>query len=132
MILKKTVILPGDNLELSKRLITATLVEEDVVVVVIFGKDSNAEEAVKKADLRATKIVSGIERKVMWMTDVSQLGFLKSLLKDSDNYAVSSVDPQKHIGIAVTMTDVIRDILPITPAPDFIKLESSFIKASVL
>lgn len=132
MVLNKTIILPGDNFELSKRLMTSILIEEDVVAIVIFGKDAKAEDAVKKADLRAAKTVAGIERKVMWMQDAAQLSFLKTLINDSDTLSVENIDLKKHIGIAISLTDILRDLLPIKPAPDFLKMEASFIKASII
>lgn len=131
MELNNTIILPGDNTDLSKKLLTSLIQKEDVVAVIIFGRDAKAEDAVQKADVRASAIVSGITRKVAWMQDVTLLNFLQSLLQDG-SAKPSDINIGKHIGVAISMTDSIKDLIPINPAPDFIRMEIAFMTASTL
>ena len=132
MQLNNTIILPGDNLELSKKLLTSLIQKEDVVTVIIFGRDSKAEDAVQKADIRANGVVSGITRKVAWMQDVGMLSYLQSLLKAGTDFKPEDISIGKHLGVGVSMTDVVKDIIPITPAPDFIRMEIAFMSSSTI
>ena len=132
MELNNTIILPGDNLELSKKLLNSLIQKEDVVTVIIFGKDAKAEAAIQKADVRASAIVSGIERKVAWMQDTGMLAYLKTLIKASADFNPNNIDLIQHIGVAVSMTDILMDIIEINPVPDFIRMELAFVIASTI
>ena len=132
MELNNTIILPGDNDELSKKLLTSLIQKEDVVTVIIFGRDDKSADAIQKADLRAGATVSGISRKVAWMQNILLLDFLKTIIKPSEALNLSSIDLTKHIGISVSMTDLLKDIIPIEPAPDFMRMEIAFMQASTL
>lgn len=129
MELNNTIILPGDNAELSQKLLMSLIQKEDVITVVIFGRDQQAEAAVQKADIRASAIVSGISRKVAWMQDVSLLGYLKTITKQSSKYKPDDINIGKHLGVAISMTDTIKDLIPLNPAPDFIRFEMAFMEA---
>jgi hypothetical protein len=133
MMLDKTIILPADNSELSKKLLTSTLQNEQVIAIIIFGKDARAEDAANNANQRARKPVSGIERKVIWMQDPSNLmDFLKTLIKNGQGMNMNDIDLNKHIGIAVSISEILKDLIPSTPAPDSLKMETVFMKASTL
>lgn len=130
MRLDNTIILPGDNIELSKRLLISLIEKEDVVTIIIFGTNEGSEKAVQKADLRASGVMSGIKRKVAWMQDVELISFLNTLIKSGSGGNPTDIDTQHHIGVSISMTDVLKDIISINPEPDFIRIEQSFIKAS--
>lgn len=130
MKLDHTIILPVDDFELSKSLLESLIQKEDVITLVIFGKDAKAEDAVQKADVRASASPGGISRKVAWMRDTSMLDFLKSLIKEDTGGAPDDINLSKHIGVSISMIDGLRFLIPINPAPNFIKMELAFIKAS--
>jgi hypothetical protein len=132
MELNNTIILPGDNPVLAKSLLDSLIEKEDVVIVIIFGNNQNAIEAVKKADVRAKAIVSGISRKVAWMLDPSLISYLKTKLSPNSVLDPNNIDVSKHIGVAVSMTDVLKDLIDIIPNPDFIRMEMAFLKASTI
>ena len=132
MQLNNTIILPGDNPELSAKLLRSLIEKQDVVTVVIFGRDAVAESAVQVADVRASALVAGIVRKVAWMQDTTMLGFLKTLITAGPGGDPNTVNTNDHIGIALSMTDVLMYIIPKTPAVDYIRMERAFIKASTL
>lgn len=130
MELNNTIILPGDNPELSKKLLVSLVQKEDVVTIIIFGRDQKAQNAVQKADTRANAVVSGIRRKVAWMQDSGMIEFLKTLIKSGSEFNPTDISPNTHIGIAISMTDILNDLIPNDPSPDFIRMELAFIKAS--
>jgi len=130
MELNNTIILPGNNPELSKRLLISLIQKEDVVTVIIFGSDEKAEDAVQKADARASAVVAGIVRKVAWIQDVSLVDFLKKIINNGEGGNPDDINTDIHIGIAISMTDVIMFLIPIIPTPDYIRMERAFIKAS--
>ena len=132
MELNNTIILPGDNEALSKQLLTSLIQKEDVVTIIIFGRDDKSADAVQKADLRASATVSGISRKVAWMQNTALLDFLKTMIKPSTAFNPSSIDLTKHIGVSISMTDLLKDIVPINPVPDFMRMEIAFMQASTL
>jgi hypothetical protein len=130
MKLDNTIILPEGNTDLSQRLLISLIEREDVVTVIIFGKDAKAEDAVQKADVRASSSPAGIERKVAWMQDTGLIDFFKTLIKQGAGGKPGDISLQKHIGVAISMTDILMDLIPINPAPDFIRMELAFINAS--
>lgn len=132
MVLNNTLILPGDNPALSQKLLTSLIQGQDKVILIIFGKDARAEDAIQKADVRASAIVSGISRKAVWMQDTGMITFLKTLLKSGADFNVGDIDPASQIGISVSMTDVLKDLIPQNPAPDFVRMELAFMNASTL
>jgi len=130
MELNNTIILPCDNDDLSKRLLTSLVQMEDVITVIIFGRDANAEDAVKKADVRGGAVVAGFERKIAWMQNTALLIFLSTLIKEGEGGRPDSINIQEHIGIAISLTDKLMDKIPLNPSPDFIRMELAFITAS--
>ena len=132
MELNNTIILPGDNPELSKRLLTSLIQKEDVVSIIIFGRDARAEDAVQKADVRAGGTVAGIERKVAWMQDTGLMDFLKTIIRQGQGGNPNDINILKHIGIAISMTDILMDLIAISPPPDFIRMELAFMTASTI
>jgi hypothetical protein len=129
MILNNTIILPGDNPELSKKLLSSLIQKSDVLAIIIFGKDDASEAAVKKADVRAGAIVAGISRKVVWMQDTSIITYLKTIITAGEGGDPESINPNTHIGISISMTDILTWKIQRTPVPDYIKMEQAFIKA---
>lgn len=130
MELNNTIILPGDNDTLSKQLLTSLIQKEDVVTVIIFGSDAKAEDAVQKADFRAGQVISGISRKVAWMQNPSLLTFLKTIIAPSSAPDPSGIDLTQYIGISISMTAILKDVIPIDPVPDFMRMEIAFLQAS--
>jgi hypothetical protein len=132
MQLNNTIILPGDNPELSERLLRSLIEKQDVVTVIIFGRDAVSEDAVQKADLRASAVVAGVIRKVAWMQDTAMLGLLKTLITAGAGGDPNTISTDIHIGIAISMTDVLMAVIPKTPTVDYIRMERAFIKASTI
>ena len=134
MKLNNTIILPGDNIELSKSLLISLIKGQDVLTIVIFGSDQKSQDAVLKADIRADAIVSGIKRKVAWMQnqDDIMLKYLISLIEDGPKFKSSNITFKDHIGISISMTDKLMFIIPKNPEPDFIRMEKAFIKAGTI
>ena len=132
MQLNNTIILPGDNPELSEKLLRSLIEKQDVVTVIIFGRDAVSEGAVQIADARASAVVAGITRKVAWMQDTKMLGLLKTLIKAGDSDDPDSINTDTHIGIAISMTDVLMYIIPKIPAVDYVRMEYAFIEASTI
>ncbi|MEO5571939.1 MAG: hypothetical protein ABIT08_16275 [Bacteroidia bacterium] len=132
MKLDNTIILPGDNPDLSKQLLTSLIQKEDVVSIIIFGRDLKAEDAVQKADVRASASPGGIARKVAWMQDLGMLGFLKTLIKADFGGSPGDIDLSEHIGISISMTDGLRSLILMHPAPNVLTMESAFNKASII
>ena len=129
MPLTNTIILPAGDAGLSKSRLTDLLKKNDILTVLIFGKDVSAENAVEKADVRANGTVSGIARKVAWMQDPGLLSFLKTLIADGPENTVDSIDTGIHIGIAISMDHKLMDVIPKNPDPDYIRMELAFINA---
>ncbi len=130
MLLNNTVILPGDNAELSQKLLKALIEKQDLVTVIIFGRDAASEDAVQKADHCADSPPAGITRKVAWMQDAGMLDFLKTLIQAGNGGSPNDINPDEHIGVAISMTDVLMYIIPKVPPVDFVIMEFAFIEAS--
>ncbi len=128
MELKSTIILSVDNRGASQEL-TELLQKYDSLVIVIFGNDSLSESAIEMADIRAEGIVSGIVRKVVWMQDLALLPSLMALITDNADLYSDRIDPNYHIGIAISMENKLMDIIERDPEPDFIRMELAYINA---
>lgn len=129
MQLNNTIILPAENPNSAKSLLSSHMAKTDILTVVIFGKDSLAEKTVEMADIRADGTVADIGRKVVWMMNTGMLPFLKSLISDGPDFKIESIDTDKHIGIALSMDKILLDVIPKDPEPDFIRMELAFINA---
>jgi hypothetical protein len=129
MTLINTTILPVGDTTTSQNLLTG-LLNENVLLVVIFGNDTNAQKAVGIADINAKSVTAGISRKVAWMQDKSMLNLLTGALKPG-SIPTSNIDLSKHIGVSVSMADILMFLMPINPPPTDITMELAFIEADV-
>jgi len=129
MALDNTTILPVGDSTASRNLLTG-LLNENVLLVVIFGNDANAQKAQTIADFKAKTVTAGISRKVAWMQDKSMLSLLMGLLKPGD-IPSSDIDLSQHIGISVSLADVLMYLIPTNPAPTEITMELAFVAAGM-
>jgi hypothetical protein len=132
MLLNNTIILPGDNPGLSQKLLKALIDKQDILPVVIFGKDAAAEDAVQIADHCAGSPPAGITRKVAWMQDVTMLDYLKTLIKAGAGGQPGAINTDDHIGVAISLSDVLMSVIPKTPPVDFVTMEMAFIEAGTI
>lgn len=128
MTLNNTTILPTDDPAASQNILTTLLNQGDVLIVVIFGNDINAQNAVKIADFKAKSVIAGITRRVIWMQDKCMLNLLTPLLKPG-LIPSSFIDLGKYIGVAISMADILMFLIKSNPPPDAITMEHAFIEA---
>ena len=128
MPLNNTLTLP-DNTGPSQNLLTALLNTGNILTVVIFGNDVNAQNAVQIADYRAGFPIAGVSRKVVWMQDTTMLGFLKTMLGAGGQYSPNNIDLSVYIGVSISMSNLLMCLIPINPAPDYLTLENAFVQA---
>lgn len=131
MQLNNTIILPAGNQNSAKSLLSSLLAKDDILTVVVFGNDSLAAKVVEEADIRAEGNVAGIARKVAWMQDPGLIPFLNTLINDGPSFEVSNIDTNSQIGIALSMNNILMDVIPRNPEPDYIRMELAFINSGI-
>lgn len=129
MALENTTILKAGEQDAAKDKLQLILQKADVLKVFIFGNDQSASDAAEKADVRAGAVVSGIGRIVVWMQDTGQVPLFKMLIKDGPDIPADTIDVNKHIGISLSLNNLLMDLILKNPEPDYIRMELAFINA---
>jgi hypothetical protein len=128
MTLDRTIIIPGDNVALARKLFDAIVYKEDVLVVVVLGEGSKAMQAVQSADKRAKVVVAGFERKVAWIRNrdilKKEIAALKPGAAD-----LSKEDMSKVLAFSISLDNTVMHIVHTNDEPNFLRMERAFLEA---
>ena len=128
---KKTVILPSDDKKLAQKIFTEWVEEQPYVLLVVLGRDDNAETAVKRGSKTCGK--EGEPRFCVWARKPEQIAEPISALTGASKVVTGTgSDAEVKSGIVaftVSMGDEIRDVIEATEKLDFLRFMKAFMKA---
>lgn len=131
MTLDRTIIIPGDNVALARKLFNSVVYKEDVLVVVVLGDGAKALQAVQSADKRAKVVVAGFERKVVWIrsrdTLKKEIAALKAGAAD-----LSKEEMGKVLAFSISLNNTVMDVVHTNEEPNFLRMEQAFLKAGTV
>ena len=122
--LRKTTILPTDDAPLAQKMLRQLIHEEPHVLLIVLGNDKAAELLVERADKMAG--APGEPRWIAWARDrdgvskvLNELSMSKALREKAGN----------ALGLVLSLSDVVRDLIPGPDAPDLFRIYKAFKKA---
>lgn len=128
MELNRTVIMPPADVALSTKLLTSLVFDEDVLVMLVFGRGAGVEEIVRRADRRAYAVVGGIQRKVGWILDPNPLAaVLQRIDPRKERFDASNLND--IAAIAVSLGNRVGDVVRAGETIDFARIELAFVRA---
>ncbi|MCX6120109.1 MAG: hypothetical protein NTX44_00615 [Ignavibacteriales bacterium] len=128
MALNKTTIIPTDNLDLARQQFKTIVCGKKDLIIVVLGNDAISDKAADCADTRASVIIAGIERKVVWIKDRSALADEIKKLK-AGTVDISKEDLATIAAFSVSLDATTMDIVRVDDIINFLRMESAFEEA---
>lgn len=125
MELFKTTILPTDNKELAVRMLRDLIFERPAVLMVVRGRDADAETFVQRADQLAFDEID--PRWVVWARKPEQIEEVVQELKGPANL-LKEIPASR--GFSLSLADEVKDVIAGSePVPDLVRVDQAFTKA---
>ena len=125
MELVKTTILPTDDKRLALRMFRQLIFEKPLVIMVVRGKDAEAETFVQRADRLAAD--ASDPRWVVWARKPEQVEEVIRRLKGPPDL-LDAIPTAR--GFSLSLTDEVRDVIKdVEPVPDLVRVLEAFAKA---
>ena len=128
---KKTVILPSDDKKLAQKIFKEWVEEQPYVLLVVLGRDDNAETAVKRGSKTCGK--EGEPRFCVSARKPEQIAEPISALS-SGNKVVDGAGSEAEVksdvvAFTMSMGDEVRDVIKASEKLDFLRFMKAFMKA---
>ncbi len=128
MQLKRTLIIPTDDIDLARDMFNDLVYEQDKLMVIVLGDDDEARLAIKYADSRARLVVAGFERSSVWIRDKQLLAKEIMALKNaSELFPTDGID--SVVALSVSIADKVADVIRSGSEIDFVRVELAYAKA---
>ncbi len=128
MALKKTTIIPTDDINGAIQQFKAIVYGKKELIIVVLGGDDKSQEAVKCADKRAGTIVAGFGRTVVWINDRSALADEIKKLK-AGKVDISKEDLTNIVAFSVSLDASTMSMVRIDGTINYLSMETAFVEA---
>jgi hypothetical protein len=124
----KVIVLPADDAAAAQLKLQEWLDKDDKILFIVIGNTNIAEETV----LRADKISGGVLQEPQWVIHAPVREDVLHILEALDDPDDFVTDWEKPLAIAVSITDVIRDmIIRDGIQPTYVRIEDAFLLAEL-